>query len=601
MGGFADVDVRGARIAHLAERVRGGKLKARDLTEAYLDRVGRRDGALGAFLLVDADGARRRADEIDREIAAGRDAGPLAGVPIALKDIFITRGLETTCGSKILRGFVPPYDSTVSARLAGAGTVMLGKLNMDEFAMGSSNENSSRGTVKNPWSLAHVPGGSSGGSAAAVAASLCAGSLGTDTGGSIRQPAALCGVVGVKPTYGRVSRYGVIAFASSLDHPGPFGRTVDDAAALLEVIAGQDPLDATSVPAPVGHYRDAAQAGVAGIAGLRIGVPAEYFGAGMDSEVEAAVRAAIDELGRAGAEIVPVSLPHTKYAIATYYLICTAEASSNLARYDGVRYGYRTPEARSVEELYTRTRGEGFGLEPKRRIMLGTYVLRSGYYDAYYNQALKARRKVADDFAAAFARCDAIVTPTSPIPAFKFGEKTKDPLQMYLADVMTVAANLAGVPALSQCCGFTRAGLPIGLQVIGPPSAKRSCFVSPAPTKPAPIGTAGCPPIRQKVRRECGANPQIRSRHRHRGARAAGHPLEDILVVVSGIRGRAERRHRSGLPRHAGHLAGSQRGRRARSRAPGVVGRVPRAPALPVRAQTLLLSRHAQGISAVTV
>ena len=461
------LDVRGASISSLADSVRARRVRARALTEAYLDRVARLDGALGTYLLVDGDGARRRADEIDRMIADGRDAGPLGGVPIALKDIFVTRGLETTCASRILRGFVPPYESTASARLAGAGAVMLGKLNMDEFAMGSSTENSSRGPVRNPWSLAHVPGGSSGGSAAAVAASLCAGSLGTDTGGSIRQPAALCGIVGMKPTYGRVSRWGVIAFASSLDHPGPFGRTVDDVAALLEVIAGQDPRDATSVPAPVGRYREAARAGIE--RGFRVGVPAEYFGPGLDPEIEAAVRAAIDELARAGATIVPVSLPHTKYAIATYYLICTAEAASNLARYDGVRYGYRAPDARSLEDLYTRTRGEGFGVEPKRRIMLGTYVLRAGYYDAYYGQALKARRKLADDFAAAFAVCDAIVTPTSPIPAFKFGEKTEDPLQMYLADVMTVAANLAGVPALSQCCGFTRSGLPIGLQVIAAP------------------------------------------------------------------------------------------------------------------------------------
>jgi aspartyl-tRNA(Asn)/glutamyl-tRNA(Gln) amidotransferase subunit A len=400
----------------------------------------------------------------------------LAGVPIALKDIYVTRGLETTCASRILAGFVPPYESTASARLGAAGAVVLGKLNMDEFAMGSSGENSARGPVKNPWSAAHVPGGSSSGSAAAVAASLCAGALGTDTGGSIRQPAAMCGIVGVKPTYGRVSRWGVIAFASSLDHPGPLGRTVDDAAALLEVIAGHDPLDATSVPAPVGRYRAAARAGREGLAGVRVGVPAEYFGAGMDPEVEAAVRAAIEELARAGAEVVPLSLPHTRYAIATYYLVCTAEASSNLARYDGIRHGYRAEPARSLEELYTRTRGEGFGLEPKRRIMLGTYVLRAGYYEAYYGQALRARRKLADDFAAAFARCDVLVTPTSPVPAFRFGEKTGDPLQMYLADVMTVAANLAGVPALSQCCGFTRGGLPIGVQVTGPPLGEEVMF-----------------------------------------------------------------------------------------------------------------------------
>ena len=466
-------DVRGASIASMAEGIRGRKLKARDLVEAYLDRIARLDPALGAYLLVDAAGARGRADELDRDLDAGRDIGPLGGVPIGLKDIFVTRGIETTCASRILRGFIPPYESTVSDRLARAGTVMLGKLNMDEFAMGSSNENSSRGRVRNPWSLAHVPGGSSGGSAAAVAASLCAGSTGTDTGGSIRQPAALCGVVGMKPTYGRVSRYGVIAFASSLDHPGVFGRSVDDVATLMEVIAGQDPRDATSVPAPVGAYREAAKGGAEpkGIAGMRIGIPKEYFGPGVHPEIGQAVKDAIGELEKAGATIVPVSLPHTKYAIATYYLICTAEAASNLARYDGVRFGYRTKDARSLEELYTKTRGEGFGLEPKRRIMLGTYVLRAGYYDAYYGQALKARRKIADDFASAFGEqgCHSIVTPTSPTPAFKFGEKTDDPLQMYMADVMTVAANLAGVPAMSQCCGFTREGLPIGLQIIGAP------------------------------------------------------------------------------------------------------------------------------------
>jgi aspartyl-tRNA(Asn)/glutamyl-tRNA(Gln) amidotransferase subunit A len=471
-------EVRGSSIAAIADGVRAGRLRARDVTEAYLDRIARLDGALGCYLLVDADGARRRADAVDAARAAGRDPGPLGGVPIGLKDIYVTRGIETTCASKILRGFIPPFESTASQRLADAGAVALGKLNMDEFAMGSSNENSSRGPVRNPWSLEHVPGGSSGGSAAAVAASLCAGALGTDTGGSIRQPAALCGVAGMKPTYGRVSRYGVIAFASSLDHPGPFGRTVEDAAALLEVMAGQDPLDATSVPAPVGNYRQACRAGRApdGVKGLRLGMPEEYFQPGMDPEVEAAVRAALDQLGRAGAQVVPVSLPHTRYAIATYYLICTAEAASNLARYDGVRFGHRAKDARSLEELYARTRGEGFGLEPKRRIMLGTYVLRAGYYEAYYGKALRARRKIADDFTAAFASCDAIVTPTSPLPAFRFGEKTGDPLQMYLADVFTVAPDLAGVPALSQCCGFTKAGLPIGLQIIGPTLGEEICF-----------------------------------------------------------------------------------------------------------------------------
>jgi aspartyl-tRNA(Asn)/glutamyl-tRNA(Gln) amidotransferase subunit A len=469
----ADPELVGASVATLADGVRARRWKARDLVEGYLDRIGRVDRALGCYLRLDAESARRRADAVDTAVAAGQDPGPLAGVPIALKDIFVTRGLETTCGSKILRGFVPPFESTAGTRLAGAGAINLGKLNMDEFAMGSSNENSAFGPVRNPWDTTRVPGGSSGGSAAAVAASLCAGSLGTDTGGSIRQPASLCGIVGVKPTYGLVSRYGVIAFASSLDHPGPFGRTVEDAAALLEVIAGHDPLDATSIPKPPGRYREACGAG---LGRLRVGVPEEYFGAGMDPEVEAAVRAALDGLARAGAELVPLSLPHTKYAIATYYLICTAEASSNLARYDGIRYGTPAGDAATLEELYTRTRGEGFGAEPKRRIMLGTYVLRAGYYDAYYGKALRVRRKIADDFRAAFAKVDVLATPTSPTAAFKLGERMSDPLQMYLADIYTVAPDLGGVPALSQCCGFTKAGLPIGLQIVGPALGEETVF-----------------------------------------------------------------------------------------------------------------------------
>jgi aspartyl-tRNA(Asn)/glutamyl-tRNA(Gln) amidotransferase subunit A len=470
------VDPRQASIATVAGGVREGKLRARDVAEAYLERIAREDGALGCYIKVDAEGARRSADAVDAAVKAGRDPGPLAGVPLGIKDIFCTKGVETTCASKILKGFVPPYESTVTARLAAAGSVSLGKLNMDEFAMGSSNENSAVGTVKNPWSLAHVPGGSSGGSAAAVAASLCVGATGTDTGGSIRQPAALCGVVGIKPTYGRVSRYGVIAFASSLDHPGPFGRTVEDTATLLEVMAGHDPLDATSVPQPVGAYAKAARAGREGLKGVRVGVPDEYFAAGMDPEIEASVRAALDELGRAGAQLVPVSLPHTKYAIATYYLVCTAEASSNLSRYDGVKYGARTADPKSLEDLYARTRGEGFGREPKRRIMLGTYVLRAGYYEAYYGKALRARRKIYDDFAAAFTKCDVLATATSPVPAFRFGERMGDPMQMYLADVLTVAPNLAGIPALAQPCGFTKAGLPIGLQIMGPPLGEEACF-----------------------------------------------------------------------------------------------------------------------------
>jgi aspartyl-tRNA(Asn)/glutamyl-tRNA(Gln) amidotransferase subunit A len=466
-------EVRGASLRELAAGVAARTWKSRDLVDAYLDRIKRLDEKLGCFLLVDEAGARKAADAIDRKVAAGDSVGPLAGVPIGLKDIFVTRGVETTAGSKILKGFIPPYESTASGRLAAAGAISLGKINMDEFAMGSSNENSAYKPVHNPWDLDRVPGGSSGGSAAAVAASLCAGTLGTDTGGSIRQPASLCGIVGMKPTYGRVSRYGVIAFASSLDHPGPFGRTVEDAAALLEVIAGHDPMDSTSIPQPAGSYVKACSAG---IAGMRIGMPKEYFQSGMDPEIEAAVRAAIDELGRAGAKVVPVSLPHTQYAIATYYLICTAEASSNLARYDGVRYGHRTAEAASLEELYAKTRGEGFGKEPKRRIILGTYVLRAGYYEAYYGKALRVRRLIANDFSAAFGECDVLVTPTSPTPAFKLGERSADPLEMYLADIYTVAPPLAGVPALSQCCGFTRSGLPIGLQTIGPALGEEAVF-----------------------------------------------------------------------------------------------------------------------------
>jgi len=466
-------DVRGASLTALAAGVATKTWKSRDLVEAYLERIARLDKNLGCFLLIDGEGARAKADAIDKKIAAGESVGSLGGVPIGLKDIFVTRGIETTAGSKILKGFIPPYESTASSRLAAAGAISLGKLNMDEFAMGSSNENSAFHPVHNPWDLERVPGGSSGGSAAAVAASLCAGTLGTDTGGSIRQPASLCGVVGIKPTYGRVSRYGVIAFASSLDHPGPFGRTVEDAAALLEVIAGHDPMDSTSIPQPAGRYREASKAG---LAGLRVGVPKEYFQAGMDPEVEAAVRAALDELARAGATLVPVSLPHTQYAIATYYLICTAEASSNLARYDGVRYGHRTADAGSLEELYAKTRGEGFGNEPKRRIILGTYVLRAGYYDAYYGKALRVRRLIANDFSAAFSQCDVLATPTSPTAAFKIGERSADPLQMYLADIYTVAPPLAGVPALSQCCGFTKSGLPIGLQTIGPPLGEEAVF-----------------------------------------------------------------------------------------------------------------------------
>jgi aspartyl-tRNA(Asn)/glutamyl-tRNA(Gln) amidotransferase subunit A len=453
-----------------AQAVRNGTVKARELTEGYLDRIDRLDKRLGSFLLVDSAGARAAADKVDA--AGGHHAGALAGVPLGIKDIFVTKGVETTAGSRVLKGFIPPYESTVTSRLAAAGGVSLGKLNMDEFAMGSSNENSAYGPVRNPWDLTRVPGGSSGGSAAAVAASLCAASLGTDTGGSIRQPAAFCGITGLKPTYGRVSRFGVIAFASSLDHPGPFGRSAEDVAALMEVMAGADPMDATCIGAEVGRYQEACKAG---LAGLRVGMPAEYFAAGMDPAVEAAVREGIAQLAALGARIVPVSLPHTPFAVPTYYLVCTAEASSNLARYDGIKYGYRTETAGSLDELYARTRDEGFGPEPKRRIVLGTYVLRSGYYDAYYGKAQRVRRLIANDFAKAFSECDLLATPTTPMTAFKLGEKTEDPLQMYLADIYTVAPALAGVPAMALPCGFS-AGLPVGMQLIGPPLGEETLF-----------------------------------------------------------------------------------------------------------------------------
>ncbi len=460
-------------VTTLARRIAAREISARELTQTYLDRSMRDE--LGAYLLIDEPGALARADEIDAAIARGERPGPLAGIPIALKDIFVTRGMTTTAASKILAGWQPPYDGTAVARLRNAGAVILGKLNMDEFAMGSSNENSSAKPAKNPWDPTRVPGGSSGGSAAAVAAGLCAASLGTDTGGSIRQPAALCGIVGLKPTYGRVSRYGVVAFASSLDQVGPMTRTVEDAALLLEVIAGCDPHDATSIDAPVPRYRDAVARDPRG---LRVGVPAEYFtAAGMDPEVDAAVKRAIDRLRELGAEIVPITLPHTEYAVAAYYLVATAEASSNLARYDGVRYGLRAGGAKaSLLEMYRATRGTGFGPEVKRRIMLGTYALRSGYYDAYYKKAQQVRALIKRDFDAAFAQVDVIATPVSPTPAFRLGEKTADPLAMYLADIFTISANLAGIPGISVPCGFTTTNLPIGLQLLAKPLGEETLF-----------------------------------------------------------------------------------------------------------------------------
>jgi len=447
----------------LGARYRSGAATPTQAVTEYLARVERLDPQVRAFLTVTRDDALRQAALADARFKAGTPRGPLDGVPVALKDVFCTRGVRTTCGSKILESFVPPYDATVVARLHAAGAVLLGKLNMDEFAMGSSTEHSAFFTTRNPWDLARVPGGSSGGASAVVAADLAALSLGTDTGGSIRQPAAFCGVLGMKPTYGRVSRYGLIAFASSLDQVGPFAKDVEDAALILEVIAGADPMDSTAVDVPVPDYRAALGRGIEGV---RVGVPAEYFIDGMDPEVERAVREAIATLEKLGARTEPVSLPHTEYGLAAYYVIAPAEASSNLARYDGVKYGLRASGARDLIDMYSKTRAAGFGNEVKRRVMLGTYVLSAGYYDAYYGQAQKVRTLVRRDFEQAFARVDLIVAPTTPGVAFKMGEK-EDPLQMYLNDIFTIPVNLAGLPGVSIPGGFTQTGLPIGLQLIG--------------------------------------------------------------------------------------------------------------------------------------
>ena len=450
-------------IEALGARFRDGSATPSAATEAYLARIAALDPKVRAYTAVTRDAALAQAAEADARFRAGTPRGPLDGVPIALKDVLCTRGIATTCGSRILEAYVPPYDATVYERLRAAGSVLLGKLNMDEFAMGSSTENSAFFTTRNPWDLGRVPGGSSGGSAAAVSADMAAATFGTDTGGSIRQPAAFCGNVGLKPTYGRVSRYGLIAFASSLDQVGPFTKTVADAALVLRVIAGADPMDSTAAPVAVPDYRAALGGDVAG---LRIGIPREYFIDGMDPEVERAVRAAVDVLRGLGAKTEEVSLPHTEYGLAAYYLIGPAEASSNLARYDGVKYGRRVPGARDLVEMESRTRAAGFGKEVKRRIMLGTYALSAGYYDAYYGQALRVRTLVARDFHRAFQTVDAIVAPTTPGVAFKVGEK-EDPLQMYLNDVFTIPVSLAGLPGVSIPGGFTLAGLPIGLQVIG--------------------------------------------------------------------------------------------------------------------------------------
>ena len=457
--------------AAIARAVTSGATTARAVVDAHLDEIARRDGEINAFNLVLADDARATADRIDAAVARGENPGPLAGVPVALKDNLCTRGIETTCSSKMLEGWKPPYDATVVERLRAAGAVFVGKTNLDEFAMGSSTENSAFGPTRNPVDTSRVPGGSSGGSAAAVAAGFAPVSLGSDTGGSIRQPAAMCGVVGVKPTYGLVSRLGLVAFASSLDQIGPFATTVEDAALVTEVIAGHDPLDSTSIPHPAPRLVADVSAGVAG---MRIGRVVDLPG-GAEPEVSARLDEAFDSLRAAGAEIVDVRLPSLSYALTAYYLIAPAEASSNLARYDGVRYGLRVAAA-DTNSMYSATRAAGFGDEVKRRIMLGTYALSAGYYDAYYGKALKVRRLIADDFARAYASCDAILMPTSPVVAFPFGDKVDDPMAMYLCDIYTIPTNLAGHAAMSVPFGTGAHGLPVGIQVLVPALGEAAMF-----------------------------------------------------------------------------------------------------------------------------
>lgn len=451
-------------IAEAREHLARREISAAELTRACLERARETESKLNAFITLCPREAIEQAEIADQRIAAG-NASSVTGIPMAIKDIFATRGVRTTCASKILENFVPPYDATVIAKLRAAGAVFLGKANMDEFAMGSSTENSAFGPTRNPYDLARVPGGSSGGSAAAVAAGECLAALGTDTGGSIREPASFCGVVGLKPTYSRVSRYGVIAYASSLDQVGPFAKTVRDVAIVLSEIAGVDPRDSTCSARPVPNY-ELALTGKADA--IRIGVPREFFVEGMEGAVEDAVHSALKQFETLGARVVEVSLPHTEYAVAAYYLIATAEASANLARYDGIRYGLRV-EADNPLDLYNRTRERGFGAEVKRRIMLGTFALSAGYYDAYYLKAQKVRTLIRQDFERAFEHCDIIVTPVAPTTAFKLGERTADPLQMYLSDIFTISVNLAGLPGLSVPCGHDEGGMPIGLQLIGPP------------------------------------------------------------------------------------------------------------------------------------
>jgi len=451
-------------IHRLRDLLAKREISAAELTESVLGRVEQVEGTIQAYITLDKDETRRQALAADKLLAAG-GGGPLCGIPISIKDVLCVKGMRTTCGSKILEPFVPPYDATVVSKLKEQGAVITGKVSMDEFAMGSANENCAFGTPKNPWNPAHVCGGSSGGSAAAVAAGECIASLGSDTGGSVRQPASHCGVVGLKPTYGRVSRYGLLAFASSLDQVGTLTRDVTDCAIMLNVIGGHDPRDSTSVRREMPDFTTALGRD---LAGMRIGVPAEYFGAGLDPEVEAAAKKAIKAMRDAGAETVEVSLPHTGYGIAAYYIIAPAEASSNLARYDGVKYGFRDLDADNLSEMYERTRSQGFGPEVKRRIIIGTYALSSGYYDAYYKKASQVRTLIVEDYKKAFEACDVLASPVTPAPAWRIGEKADDPLSVYLSDALTVCTNLAGLPGISVPCGFSAAGLPIGFHLQAP-------------------------------------------------------------------------------------------------------------------------------------
>ena len=458
------MDLRNLTIEAARSAVVEGKTSATALAESYFAKIESDDPKIGSYLMLSKERALAKAAEVDSLVKKGEKLPPLAGVPLGVKDVLVTKGVRTTAGSKILGDYIPPYDCTAVARLETAGAVVLGKLNCDEFAMGSSNENSAFKPVHNPRDLTRVPGGSSGGSAAAVAADMAVATLGSDTGGSIRQPASFCGVVGLKPTYGRVSRYGLIAFASSLDNIGPFAKTAKDAAIMLRTIAGRDPMDSTSADLPVPDYAAELEKHTRG---MRVGVAKEYFGEGLEPETRAAIEAALQKLAGLGYEIVDVSLPHTKYAIPAYYLVATAEASSNLARFDAVRYGHRAKGVRGLSDMYRRSRDEGFGGEVRRRIMLGTYALSAGYYDAYYLKAQRVRTLLTSDFVEAFKKVDVIIGPTSPTPAFRLGEKVDDPLAMYLADIYTVTANLAGIPGISIPVGISKENLPIGMQIFG--------------------------------------------------------------------------------------------------------------------------------------